>query len=177
MNELSLFVAMTMSAVLLWGGLEKLRNLRPTSQMLRALGVPDRFSEFSSVFVVISEIGTAIALLFAPEEIPTQVGVVALASAFATAGGLAITRKKTIRCSCFGSTGGYLGKTQIVALIPWFTGVYILSIGINEPTSFGTGVMNFAAVTLAMAAMRCVTLARAWRVARGDRLAAMEMFA
>jgi hypothetical protein len=176
MHEFSLFIAMTMSAVLWWAGLEKLRSLRSTSGMLKALGIPERYAGFSAALVVIAEIAIATVLLFAPEEILSQVGVVVLSSAFATAGGLAITRKKYIRCSCFGSGGGYLGKTQIAALIPWFAGVYILSLGATKATPFEAGIMRLVSVTLAIAAIRCVALAQAWKNARGDRLAAVEMF-
>lgn len=176
MNELSIFVAMSMSALLLWAGLEKLRNLRSTSGMLRALGFPDRYTEILASLLVIAEIGVATALSFVPDEILTRVGVVVLSGIFAVAGGLTIILEKKVRCSCFGTGGRYLGKAQIAALIPWITGVFILTIGINEPTSFEAGAIRFASVSLAIAIIRCAALVRAWKDARNDRLAAEEMF-
>jgi hypothetical protein len=176
MPDFAAWFAMAMSAVLWWAGLEKLRYVRSMVGTMHELGVPTWAAKQLAVGVGVAEIGVAVGLLFRPDSVWTLGGVTVLAGAFAAAGLVAMGRDKPIRCSCFGAGRGDLGELQVIALLPWLSGVWILGTSAEAPLSFSTGAIRFAIVALAIAVVRTVAVVRAWREARGDRLAAVEMF-
>jgi hypothetical protein len=178
MIALGLCVAMVMAAVLLWAGLAKFTNLGGIASTLQALGAPATWSHRASGVVPLSEVLTALGVLFAPHSRWTLVAVVALGGAFALAGLVAVLRKERIRCDCFGpgATGGYLGLTQILALPAWVGGVSILYYSIRTSLPLATGASLFAAAGLITATLKAVALRKVVREARGDRLSAGEMY-
>jgi hypothetical protein len=177
MMILSITVALSMASILLWAGTEKLRNLQPLSSTLSQLGVPAWAAPFLGALIAIAEVAVAGGLLFRPQAVWTQGGVVALASAFALAGLVALTRNKVIRCSCFGAGGrGHLGKTQIIALLPWLAAVWLLRLGGTEVVSPSAGVFLFTVAALTITIVRAPAVSRAWMAARSDRFAAKEMY-
>jgi hypothetical protein len=178
MTALGLCVALVMAAVLLWAGLAKFTSLNKFASTLHTLGVPAAWSHRFSVLVPLSEVLTALGVLFAPHWCWTLVAVVALSGAFALAGLVAVLRKQRIRCNCFGSstTGGNLGLTQVLALPTCVGGVLILHYGIPTPLPLAEGASLFAACGLAIGALKTKALRKVVSEARGDRLSAEEMY-
>jgi hypothetical protein len=170
-------VALAMAAVLLWAGLEKARDLGPTTSTMRSLGVPLRQARLAAWLLAFTEVGVAFGLVFMPELVWTQIGVVTLTFAFALAGVIALRQDEPIRCNCFGSgANGHLGRNQIVALLPWLAGAGVLHLSLSEPLLLSAGAMRLSALGLTLATWRAIAVWRARYVARGDRLSAMEMY-
>jgi hypothetical protein len=169
-------VALVGASVLLWAGLEKAREPGSAASMLRALGVPARLAT-AGVLVIPAELAVAVGLVFRPDSIWTQGGVVVLAGAFAVAGLLALRRDESIRCACFGSArGGYLGAKQVVALAPWLVGIGILNVADVPPPSATRAAALLAGVALIMAGVRLISVLGASHEARGDRRSAQETY-
>lgn len=171
MNLLATAVAAAVSALLLVAALEKARTPASTVATLRGLGVPHALALPATRLLTLAELGTAVAVLFAPSSTLTHVGIVALAAAFATAGVVALRSDQPIRCSCYGAGGGYLGRRQVLALVPWLAAVAVLRVA----TPSLDGAVLLAAVALLVLAARTVGLRRAVAEARGDRGSAQEM--
>ena len=177
MAVLALTVSWAMAGVLLWAGLEKARDLGSSASTIRSLGVPLKLARRSAGLLALTEVGVAFGLLFKPESVVTQIGVVVLALAFAVAGIIALRQDEPIRCNCFGAGGnGHLGRNQIIALLPWLAGVVLVHLGALESSSLSEGAIRLAALGLSLAVFRAVAVWRAQREARGDRLTAMEMY-
>jgi Methylamine utilisation protein MauE len=178
MTALGLCVAMAMATVLLWAGLAKFTSLGGFASTLQALGVPAKWSHRFSALAPLSEVLTALGVLFAPHWRWTLMAVVALGGAFALAGLVAMLRKRRILCNCFGSsaTGGYLGLTQVLALPAYVGGASILYYGIPTPLPLAAGALLFAASGLAIVSLKAVGLRKVVSEARGDRLSAEEMY-
>jgi hypothetical protein len=169
-------VALFGASVLLWAGLEKARNPAATVSTLRQLGVPTALANAAGL-VVAAEVAVALALVFRPGSGWTHAAVAGLAGAFALAGVVALRKEERIRCTCFGSgTGGYLGTSQIAALVPWLGGVAFLSAADPPDPSAARAASTLAAIALAMALLRLGSLASAWREARADRVTARETY-
>jgi Methylamine utilisation protein MauE len=171
-------IAMVMASILLWAGLAKCASLREFASTLQALGVPARWSRSFSSLAPLSEVLTALCLLFAPHWRWTLIAVVALGVAFALAGIIAMLRKRRILCNCFGSSAasGYLGLTQILALSAYAGGASTLYYVIPAPLPFAEGALLFAASGLAISALKVAALRKVVSEARGDRLSAEEMY-
>jgi hypothetical protein len=177
MSIISTAAALAIASVLLWAGLEKFRNLAATAATLRSLGVPRGFARPAALFMSGAEVVVAAAVLFRPDSALTQGSIVLLAGLFALAGLIAMTLDERVRCSCFGVGGkGYLGVNQLIALFPWLAGAALLRAGFREPPPLPVGAAYFASTSLAIAALRAVSVCSAWREARGDRLSAREMY-
>jgi hypothetical protein len=168
---LATFVALIISAVLLIAALEKTRAPALTAATLRDLGIPHALTLPATRLLTLTEFSIAIAVLFTPMSILVRAAIVALAVAFAVAGIIAMRADEPLRCSCFGPRSSYLGWRQIVALIPWFAGVAVLSF---ETPSL-EGALLFALTAFLIGAIRLVRLARAFVQARGDRRSGQEM--
>ena len=133
-------VAMVMSGVLLWAGLDKGRNLTSMAATLGELGFPRRLAGTAALLLMAAEITIALAALFRPDSALTHVGIVILAVLFALAGLIAMSRDEPIRCHCFGAGGkGYLGTTQLIALAPWLAGAVTLRLTAQEAPPLPTG--------------------------------------
>ena len=169
-------IALAGASILLWAGLEKARDPGSTVSTLRQLGVPTPLARLGGV-LILAELAIGVGLVFRPDSVWIQAGVVVLAGAFACAGLLAVRRGELIRCSCFGSTRrGYLGANQIRALVPWLGGAAILRVADVEAPSSSRGAALLSGLALTIAAARLVSVLGAWRVARGDRRAAAETY-
>lgn len=165
-------VALVGASILLWAGLEKARDPASTASTLRQLGAPARLAN-AAVLIIPAELAVALGLVFRPDSAVTLGGVVLLAGAFALAGLLALRRDEPVRCSCFGSGwGGYLGRNQVLGLVPWVGGAAFLHVVDLAAPSPSRGAAMLAGVGLTMAGVRLVPVLGAWREARGDRLSA-----
>jgi uncharacterized membrane protein YphA (DoxX/SURF4 family) len=178
MSILATAIALSMAGVLLWAGLEKLRDLNPVVSTIRGLGVPHQLAARGAVFLATAEIAVALGLMFAPHATWTLAGVTALAATFASAGVLALRHDAPIRCSCFGPGGqGRLGWAQIAMVGPWLAAAAVVRWGTPDPLPLPTGAGRFMVVALALSCLRVGTVATAWLAARDDRRSAEEMFA
>jgi len=175
MKTIAIFI---IAAVFLWAGLEKIRNLGATASTIVSLGMPSKFAPPIALFISVSEIITALLVLFKPNYILTHLGIILLSGLFAISGLVAIAFSKSIKCNCFGiNRAGYLGKTQIISFPVWIFGVSVLRyMAPNEFLSLETGAVFFAAVSLTITAIRGIEVLEAHLRARSDRLSAQEMF-
>jgi hypothetical protein len=163
--------------VLLWAGLEKVRNTAPIAATLRGLGVPRPLSQPIAGLVAATEVLLALQVVFRPYHILAQTGIVTLAALFAIAGLIAMASGKSIRCSCFGvGGGGYLGRSQLAALPLWIAGAGFLKYGGTETPSLETGALYLAGISLAIAGIQGIRVIRSQTEARKDRLSAREMY-
>jgi hypothetical protein len=171
--------ALIAATLLLRAGLEKIIDLRATAATLSALGVPPRLAGLAAPSLPLSEVATALGVLFAPDSPWTQAALVALGSAFALVGLAALLRKQRIRCNCFGSgtPGGFLGRAQVLALPAWVGAALILHYGIRQNLALETRALLFAAAGLTIATLKVPALWRQVREAYGDRISAQEMYA
>jgi hypothetical protein len=168
---LATFVAVALSAVLLVAALGKVRSPELTAETLRGLGVSHTLALPVTRLLLLAELGTASAVLFAPASTFTHAAIVMLAVAFAIAGVLALRSDEPLRCSCFGAGGGYLGWRQIAALVPWLAGVAVLRFA--TPSADGASLFTLTAFLILGA--RLLSLTKAYVEARGDRKSAQEM--
>lgn len=174
MRLAGLAVTFTMAALLLGAGLEKARHLVSFAASLRELGLK-RGAALAAVAVVVLEIAVALAIVFQPESMITTAGVLALATSFALAGVIALRRPGTLRCNCFGPYGETtLGRNQLIAFPFWIAGAVLL--WSQPPPLLATRVATFAAIGLALAALRAPAAIREALRARGDRRSAQEMY-
>jgi hypothetical protein len=178
MTAVATSIALVMAGVLLWAGLDKVRDPDPIVSTIRHLGILNRRAVWAAALLAITEICVALGLLFNPHSAWTLAGVVTVAGTFAGAGMFALSRDEPIRCSCFGSGGnGQLGSRQIVALVPWLASAAIVRWGIQGSLPLPAGAYRFMAVSLTIACMRVVPVWKARLEARDDRRSAEEMFA
>lgn len=169
-------VAAVGASILLWAGLEKAREPGATVSMLRHLGVPPILARAAGLVIVV-EFTLGLGLVFRPDSLVTQGGVVVLGAAFALAGLLALRRDEPIRCTCFGpGRHGYLGVAQIAALVPWVGAAAILNAADLSRPSPSEAASILAVVALAMTGLRLIPVLGASWEARGDRRAAGETY-
>lgn len=169
--------ALTMAGVLLWAGCEKARNPASITSTITNLGIPRRAAQLAAIFLITAEIGLGVLVLFQPNALTVQMGIVLLAMLFALAGLIVWMRGERIHCSCFGAGArGYLGLRQIINLVPWCIGAGILTMGSQEAQALSESAAYFASVALGIAAWRGHAVLRAQHEARADRLSAKEMY-
>lgn len=166
-----------MAAALLWAALEKARDPAPMAATIRSLGLPRKVAWPGTLFLTAAELMVAVAILFRPDSVLAQAGIVLLAALFALAGLAALRIDRPIPCSCFGAGGkGYLGLSQLVAFFPWLAGAELLRLGIPQAPPLPMGAAGFAAISLVIAAAQGIGVWKARLEARGDRRSAQEMY-
>lgn len=179
MNSLAATAATAMAALLLWAGVEKLRDQRPAAHVLERIGVRAEASTSLVLALALVEIVAAIGLVFVPASGITIAGPLLLAGVFAVGGVAALMRTtEPVACHClgFGVWGaGRLGWSQVWAFPAWSAGALIQLERTRGP-SVEEGAALLCSIALAMAAVRAATVWRAMRAGRGDRVAAEQMF-
>jgi len=166
-----------MAVVLLYAAVAKFASSAPLVETLERLGLPPFLARAAAPLVPWAELAVGAALVFRPDSLAVQTGLLILASLFAIAGLVAFRLKEPVPCSCFGTGGsGTLGPRQTIAFVFWVAGVAVLRRADIAPF-FDVGAAQFAAVALSIATVRAAVLARLWIEGRGDRLSAQEMYA
>ena len=166
-----------LSAILLWAGLEKLRNPTPLVFTITSLGVTKYFASFFAGLLILSEFTLALFILFFSNSTTTHIGIITLAGIFAFAGLVTIISGKTIKCNCFGVGGTkYLGKAQIFAFPFWVISAGILHFGETRGVSLNSSALLFAIVSLLITGIRGIEVLRLQILSRKDRLSAQEMY-
>jgi hypothetical protein len=172
----ALTVAAVGASILFWAALEKARDPQMTVSTLQQLGFPAGLAKAAWLLILV-ELAVALGLVFRPDSIVTQGGVVVLAGTFASAGLLALRLEKRVRCTCFGlGAHGHLGLNQVAALIPWAGAAAFLNAADVASPSPSQGIGTLATIALTMATLRLVGLFGPWRQARGDRQSARETY-
>src|SRR5439155_16928434 len=100
---LAMIVVLAMAVVLLWAAMEKLRTPDALAATIGSLGVPASIAQPAARSVGVAELIACVALLFRPDALLTQLGVLLLAALFGLAGLLALRLDEPIPCSCFGA--------------------------------------------------------------------------
>jgi hypothetical protein len=174
MGPLAVVAVFALSGVLLWAGMEKLRDGAGFDRTLAAIGVPAALRPAVRFAVPAAELVVGASLVLAPGQAWPRVGALLLAAAFAVAGGLGLLAAEDVTCSCFGATGGgKLGWAQLAALPVWVLAV-LGAAALERPWSWPDGVQYLAALIVALCVLRSVPLLREWRVATGNRVAIDE---
>ncbi|MFC6555185.1 MauE/DoxX family redox-associated membrane protein [Nonomuraea cavernae] len=108
-----------LSGILLWAGLEKLRERGQFMGTLAQLGFAGRAGSLLAVAVPVAEIVTGAGLVLVPSATWPVASVAGLGVLFAVAGLLALRTGRNITCSCLGAGGSMLGRRQIGLLPAW----------------------------------------------------------
>jgi hypothetical protein len=169
MATTSAVLAFAACAVLLWSGLEKLRNRAPLAQTVSALTGSPTFASRVAITVPSFELATVgVVVLGAPAYLASAM-FVALGVTFATAGAWAWRTGRVIPCACFGSTAGRLGVRQVGAMPLWLLAawatLHLGSFAVHE---------RLAALTwgiVGLGAARAIPAMRGLIAARHDRRA------
>lgn len=175
MTLLAMAAAAVMAAVLLRAVSEKIRRPGELAATIGRLGVPERMALPAALAVTFAELAVAVLLLFRPDSIVVQLGVVSLAALFALAGLLALRSDEPIACGCFGAGSGPLGLRQVAWFFAWAGGAALLFV-VRPVVSTVIGAALLASTALAITALRAIRLRAAMAEGRGDRQAAQEMY-
>jgi hypothetical protein len=156
-------------AVLVWSGLEKLRDRSPLTSSLVALGFPRRLAGGVATACPVLELGTVATVgLGAPDYLSSGL-FVALGTSFAAVAGWSLVTRRAVPCACFGRSGGTLGWRQLGALPIWLlVGWAALQLPATKPEQL-LAVLAYG--ILVLAAARAIPAMRASVAARNDRRA------
>ena len=166
-------VPVVIGTVLLWAGIDKLRNPRPLAETLRRLTQAGSDSQMLLIArgLGVTEVATALLVTARPVPWLGEGLTVALAVVFALAGVRALLLKERVDCACFFGVSTSLGRPQLALLPVWVVataGVWALSPG----DANGSGPL--LAVLLLSCLLRALVLVREVARAAGDRRAAQE---
>jgi hypothetical protein len=169
MATISALLAFAACEVLLWSGLEKLRNRVPLAQTVSALTGSPTFASRVAIIVPGFELATVGAVVLGAPAYVASAMFVALGVTFATAGAWAWRTGRVIPCACFGSTAGRLGLRQVGALALWLLAAWAtLHLG---SFTVGERLTVFTCGVVGLAAARAVPAMRGYVAARHDRRA------
>src|SRR5215467_11059838 len=169
MATTSALIAFAACAVLLWSGLEKLRNRVPLTETVSALTGSPTFASRVAIIVPGFELATVgVVVLGAPAYLASAM-FVALGVTFAIAGAWAWRTGRIIPCACLGGTAGRLGLRQAGAMPLWllaaWAALHLGSFTVPERLAvFTWGVFGLGAA-------RAVPAMRGYIAARHDRRA------
>ncbi|WP_442813422.1 MauE/DoxX family redox-associated membrane protein [Streptomyces sp. NBC_01754] len=170
----ALALAGVLAGLLTGPGLEKLRAPESFSSTLKALGLPSAVLRTASITLPAAEVLAGACVLLLPTQLWPIALIIALAFGFALAGALGLRAESPISCSCFGGgSEAVLGKRQLYAF-PLWAGAAVSVEAIGRSWSSGEGAAYLAVVLAVLCGLRAVSLARLWRDAKADRLAASE---
>ena len=165
------------AAVLLWAGLEKLRDVRTVSASITELGLADRVAPAAARLIILAELAVALLLVTAPESPIAPLGLVLLGAIFTASGAIALLRDERIHCHCFGrARGSRLGWNQILAFPIWLTAGYLTWQFATSPASVREAGVSLAIIGIIIASLRTAALLSEFRRARGDRRSAERMY-
>ena len=165
------------AAVLLWAGLEKLRDVRTVAASMAKLGLAGRAAPAAAWMIVLAELTVALLLVTVPETPIAPLGLVLLGGSFAASGMVALLRDQRVRCYCFGRTRrSTLGWRQIVAFPIWLTAGYLIWQFAGSPASIREAGASLAMIAILIASLRSADLLSEFRRARGDRRSAERMY-
>lgn len=169
-------LTLAMALLFLEAALQKARDLPGFISTLQQLRFPPFAAKNIALAVVFLEVAASSSLIFAPASVLSPGIVVMLSTAFAVAALIAISQQQDIYCHCFGAAGNArLGSAQLWALPLWW-GAALLSWSQSQKVPLTAAAIEFAAVSLILAAAAVLRAFGPWRQARGDRLSAREMY-
>ncbi|MEV0590607.1 MauE/DoxX family redox-associated membrane protein [Nonomuraea cavernae] len=169
----ALLLTFPLSGILLWAGLEKLRERGQFMGTLAQLGFAGRAGSLLAVVVPVAEIVTGAGLVLVPSATWPVASVAGLGVLFAAAGLLALRTGRNITCSCLGAGGSMLGRRQI-GLLPAWLGVAAALYLLAPAWPASQGIQYLAAVTVGIVAVRAHALVRLASRSAGYRKAIGE---
>jgi hypothetical protein len=156
-------------AVLMWSGLEKVRDRSLLAATLAGLGAAPGPAAMAAVVVPVAELGAVAAVVAgAPSYVPALL-FIALGGSFAAAAAWAMSTGRVVACACFGTPHRTLGWLQVAAVPLWAIAGWA-ALELPEFT-FRERAGCFAVGALVLAAVRAIPVIRASIEARGDRRA------
>jgi hypothetical protein len=153
MASLSAAVQVAIAGIFLVSGLQKAPRTNRLALTVQRLGVARALSSVAAVVVIAAELVIATSLMLVPSAAWPRVATILMATTFAGAGLIALSRRQGVRiaCNCFGGGDSKaLGYRQLQMLPLWI--VAVLVAGWAAPTwsvEFGIGVLTVAVLTLA----------------------------
>lgn len=157
------------SAVLIWSGLEKLRNPSPLAATLSQLGMSRYPARVIAILVPLSELVTVACLVAGPPSYVPAFLLVMLGLSFAAA---ALASKLTglvVACACFGASRRKLGWPQLLALPLWlfsaWATLHVPSVSPRERLA------SLACIVVVLTGLRAGPVLRQAAHARSDRRA------
>jgi hypothetical protein len=168
---------LVMALLFLEAALLKARDLPGFISALQQLRFPLSAAKNIALAVVFLEVAASSSLIFSPASLLSAGIVVVLSTAFAAAALIALSQgQEVVYCHCFGAAANArLGPAQLWALPLWW-GAALLSWSQSQDVPFTAAAIEFATVSLILAAVAVLQAFGPWRQARGDRLSAREMY-
>lgn len=174
-DDLAFLVSVSMCALLLLAGTEKLRAMDGFAETIRRLGIPARLIPAVVVFLPVFEIVVGISLVLVPNSWLPKTGALLLVISFAVAGVVGLASREPIRCACLGSTGEHvLGSRQLYALPVWLVGLAYLEWFASTNWTWHTGVYYIVLSVLTLTVLKSISLARRATAASSTRQAMNE---
>jgi len=168
-------ISVSMCALFLLAGTEKLRSRDRFEETLRELGIPAQLIPAVVVSLPASEIVVGISLVLVPSSWLPKIGALILAISFAIAGVVGMFSREPVRCSCLGSIGEHaLGKRQLYALPVWLLGLAYLEWVASIEWTLNTGAYYVVLSVLTLTVLKSTSLARRSTAAHSTRQAMSE---
>ncbi len=157
------------SAVLIWSGLEKLRNPSPLAVTLSQLGMPPYPARVVAVLVPVCELGTVACLVAGVSSYVPAFLLAMLGLSFAAAAIISKLTGQAVPCACFGASQRKLGWPQLLALPLWlFSAWATLHIPSVDPRE---RLVGLACTIVVLTGLRAGPVLRQAAHARSDRRA------
>ena len=120
---------LSLAGVLLIAGVGKLANPRAFARSVGQLRVAPAASMTLAGVLILTEVGTGVALFIAPRWPGARLSAAGLAVLFAAAGTLALASQRTVACACFGAvSNAKLGWRQVLGLPLWLLGLAMATV-------------------------------------------------
>jgi hypothetical protein len=168
MSAVAVCAALVLSTSLLAAAIAKLTRPDGIRVTLIGLGVPVRRSWPAVYLLIAAETTAAVLLLVAPRWPGSAAAVIALFSAFAVAGAIALRARTPITCACFGGGNTSLGWRQLAQLAP--AAIMALATLRYAGWTAQEGFAMSAAALLAIAALAARRVLPAYAATRAMRL-------
>jgi Methylamine utilisation protein MauE len=161
---------LALAFVLMLGGIAKAVERRGTEGALRELGLGDRAAALVARVLPVAELVCAAMLWLRPTAWWSLAAVETLFVLFALAGAVALTKRRTVRCACFGALqkSDVLGWRQVLQL--GFASAAAAAILVTQP-EWGSerGLLGFSLTALLVAAFLTTAATRHARALRTQR--------
>ena len=165
-------VPVLIGTILLWAGIDKLRNPQPLAETVGRLTDAGSDSRLRLVARGLGGTEVAAAFLVVTRPVPWlgEGLTVALAVVFALAGVRALLLRERVKCACFLGASTILGRPQLLLLPVWVAAAAVS--GFTGSDAGGSG--SLFAMLLLTCLLRAMVLVREVASAAGDRQAAQE---
>jgi Methylamine utilisation protein MauE len=161
---------LALAFVLTLGGVAKAVERRGTESALRELGFGHGAAALVAHVLPVAEVSCAAMLWLRPTAFWSLATVETLFVLFAVGGAVAVTKRRTVRCACFGALrkSDVLGWRQVLQL--GFASAAAAAILVTQPEwGSGRGLLGFSFTALLVAAVLTTAAAPHARALRAQR--------